>query len=154
MERREKELADVEERVTKLRSTLQRRREKKRDILDLQMEVLLNEADGLGFFGGDGFGGPGGPWALQLQGPPGFPQPVPVPPAAPRPLSRPRSRDRPLVDMVEVAAGSGEEVLVVGYGGGRGGGGAAEAATKMPGQEKRRRTRTKPGTRARTRTRA
>ena len=134
MERREKELAEVEERVTKLRSTLQRRREKKRDILDLQMEVLLNEADGLGFFGGEGPGRPEGPWALQLQGPPGYPQPVPVPPAAPAPLSHPHSRNRPLVDLGEVVAGSdevsaGSEAAAVVAA-------SAEAATKMPGREK------------------
>jgi len=54
MKRREQELADVEARVKKLRELLERRREKKRDIIELQVEVLRNEADGLGFFSGDG----------------------------------------------------------------------------------------------------
>jgi hypothetical protein len=48
--RRETELAQIEERVKKLREQLNRRREKKQEIIDLQMKVALNEADGLGFF--------------------------------------------------------------------------------------------------------
>ena len=56
MERREQELADVERRLTRLRTLLERRRDKKEDIIDLQVKVLLNEADGLGFFGQPGPG--------------------------------------------------------------------------------------------------
>jgi hypothetical protein len=48
--RRETELAQIEERVRKLREQLDRRREKKQEIIDLQLKVALNEADGLGFF--------------------------------------------------------------------------------------------------------
>lgn len=110
MKRRENELAEVEERVKKLHAQLERRREKKSDIIELQIKVLLNEADGLGFFGNEGpagpwFGGPGGGastfYAPQQQsGPPWpsvdgaaqfSPQPVrvPLPPgAAPTPQPR------------------------------------------------------------------
>jgi hypothetical protein len=50
MKRREAELKQVEQRTKDLRALLERRREKKSDIVDLQTKVLLNEADGLGFF--------------------------------------------------------------------------------------------------------
>jgi hypothetical protein len=81
MERRERELAEVEARVNKLHSTLERRREKKKDIIDLQIEVLLNEADGLGFFGGEAMGMPGNPWEFRIN-----PFPGPMPPAAAVPV--------------------------------------------------------------------
>ncbi len=57
MKRREEELANVERRVKELRELLERRREKKDDILRLQVEVLQNEANGLGFFSAEGPGG-------------------------------------------------------------------------------------------------
>lgn len=50
MHRREEELHQVEERTRNLRALMDRRREKKDEIVDLQIKVLLNEADGLGFF--------------------------------------------------------------------------------------------------------
>ena len=50
MARREQELKQIEERLTKLRELLDRRRTKKQEILDLQMKVALNEAEGLGFY--------------------------------------------------------------------------------------------------------
>lgn len=49
MGEREKELKQIEERLTKLRELLDRRRAKKQDIIDLQVKVALNEAEGLGF---------------------------------------------------------------------------------------------------------
>ena len=52
MERRESELTQLEERFKKLRQQLDRRRRAKNEILDLQIKVLVNEAEGLGF-GGD-----------------------------------------------------------------------------------------------------
>ena len=64
MKRREQELAEVEARVKKLRELLERRREKRDDIIRLQIEVLRNEADGLGFFSGEG---PRGPWNSAFQ---------------------------------------------------------------------------------------
>jgi hypothetical protein len=64
MSEREKELGKIEERLTKLRELLDRRRTKKQEILDLQAKVALNEAEGLGFYNtepqmkgfGSGFG--------------------------------------------------------------------------------------------------
>jgi hypothetical protein len=56
--RRETELVQIEERVKKLREQFSRRREKKQEIIDLQMKVALNEADGLGFFSQPGGAGP------------------------------------------------------------------------------------------------
>jgi hypothetical protein len=53
MAQREKELKQIEERLAKLRELLERRRAKKQDIIDLQVKVALNEADGLGFYDGD-----------------------------------------------------------------------------------------------------
>jgi hypothetical protein len=50
MARRERELKQIEERLTKLRELLSRRRSKKQEIIDLQTKVALNEADGLGFY--------------------------------------------------------------------------------------------------------
>jgi hypothetical protein len=50
LQHREAELAPLEERVRNLRAQLDRRREKKQEIIDLQIKVAVNEADGLGFF--------------------------------------------------------------------------------------------------------
>lgn len=50
MTQREGELAKIEERLTKLRELLERRRAKKQEIVELQAKVALNEADGLGFY--------------------------------------------------------------------------------------------------------
>ncbi|MEX2092945.1 MAG: hypothetical protein WD971_09730 [Pirellulales bacterium] len=46
---REQELADIAARLDKLRVQLDRRRAKKQDIVDLQIKVAINEAEGLGF---------------------------------------------------------------------------------------------------------
>lgn len=50
MKARGKELEDIRARLAKLEAQLERRREKKQEIIDLQMKVALNEADGLGFY--------------------------------------------------------------------------------------------------------
>lgn len=50
MKARGKELDDIRARLAKLEAQLARRREKKGEIIDLQMKVALNEADGLGFY--------------------------------------------------------------------------------------------------------
>jgi hypothetical protein len=50
MRRREEELAKIETRLKSLREQAARRREKKSEIVELQIKVLLNEAEGLGFF--------------------------------------------------------------------------------------------------------
>jgi hypothetical protein len=60
MAQREKDLKQVEERVTKLRDLLERRRASKQEIIDLEAKVALNQANGLGFYDGDAAGGPGG----------------------------------------------------------------------------------------------
>jgi hypothetical protein len=59
MVQREKELKQVEERVTKLRELLDRRRTNKQEIIDLEAKVALNQANGLGFYDGET---PGGGW--------------------------------------------------------------------------------------------
>ena len=51
LKRREEQLKEVEERVTKLRQQLDRRREAANDIIRLRVQTLLNEASGLGFPG-------------------------------------------------------------------------------------------------------
>jgi hypothetical protein len=53
MVQREHELKQIEERLTKLRGLLDRRRTKKQEIIDLQTKVALNEAEGLGFYDND-----------------------------------------------------------------------------------------------------
>lgn len=50
MVQREHELKQIEERLTKLRELLERRRTKKQEIIELQTKVALNEAEGLGFY--------------------------------------------------------------------------------------------------------
>jgi len=56
MKGREAELARLEERLAKLRNQLERRRRAKDEIIKLQLKVMLNEADGLGFTGASPFG--------------------------------------------------------------------------------------------------
>jgi hypothetical protein len=51
MEYRESELSKLEERLNKLRGQLDRRRKAKAEIIQLQIKVLVNEAEGLGFGG-------------------------------------------------------------------------------------------------------
>jgi hypothetical protein len=50
MKRRQEELDEMEKRLAKLREQLDKRRTKMDEIVDLQIKVLVNEADGLGFF--------------------------------------------------------------------------------------------------------
>lgn len=50
MKRRAAELAKIEARVKKLRSQLEKRAANKQEIINLQIKVLENEADGLGLF--------------------------------------------------------------------------------------------------------
>lgn len=49
VERREKEVAELEERVKKLRSQLDKRKEAKDKIISLRLTTIQNEAEGLGF---------------------------------------------------------------------------------------------------------
>jgi hypothetical protein len=98
MKRREDELDQVEQRVKKLRDLLQRRREKRREIVDLQVQVLLNEADGLGFFGAEG-GGAQQPYLFSTQPAPA----VAFPPGVPRLPEVPGAPPAPAVEPVPVA---------------------------------------------------
>jgi hypothetical protein len=50
LKRRESELVKIEERLKKLRALVALRREKKQEIIDLQRNVVLHEAEGLGFY--------------------------------------------------------------------------------------------------------
>jgi len=47
---RQQELAGIVARLEKLKAQLDRRRAKKQEIVDLQLKVALNEAEGLGFY--------------------------------------------------------------------------------------------------------
>ena len=49
MKARETELTKLEERLKKLKDQMERRRKAKADIIQLQLKVLANEAEGLGF---------------------------------------------------------------------------------------------------------
>jgi len=49
MKAREEEFSDLEQRVKKLRALLDRRSKAKSDIVALEVKVLVNEAEGLGF---------------------------------------------------------------------------------------------------------
>jgi murein L,D-transpeptidase YcbB/YkuD len=49
MEVRKQELADIEARLAKLRAQLDRRRAKKQEIVELEVKVAINRAEGLGF---------------------------------------------------------------------------------------------------------
>lgn len=51
MKSREADIAQIEERIKKLRAQLAERREAKDQIVDLQVQLLINEANGLGFYG-------------------------------------------------------------------------------------------------------
>ncbi len=63
MEIRQASLDDVKERVAKLESLLSKRQAAKKEIIDLQLKIMVNESEGLGFFSAPdaaqsgGFGG-------------------------------------------------------------------------------------------------
>jgi hypothetical protein len=73
LERREKQIVEVEARVKKLRDQIEKRKKAKDEIISLRLKTIVNEADGLGFPGpfeqepdlnplnppAGGFGGPG-----------------------------------------------------------------------------------------------
>jgi hypothetical protein len=50
LEMREREIKGIQERVTSLDKLIERRRQARDQVISLQLEVLQNEADGLGFF--------------------------------------------------------------------------------------------------------
>jgi hypothetical protein len=78
MKNREAELAKLEARLTKLRAQLERRRTAKDEITQLQVKVLINDAEGLGF-SDIGTAGPLGPAASRVSAPALFPAPAPTP---------------------------------------------------------------------------
>ena len=49
LKQREKELAEVEQRVTRLREQLDKRKVAQKAIIDLRLQTIVNDADGLGF---------------------------------------------------------------------------------------------------------
>jgi hypothetical protein len=92
MKLREQEILDIEARVKKLQAQLARRSEAKAELLDLQLKVLVNEAEGLGFYGrassvdnpffsgGSGFGGGfASPGAFGTRGATGIAPPPAIP---------------------------------------------------------------------------
>lgn len=70
MKNRQAQLQAIEERVKKLRSQFDKRASKKQEILDLQLKLLENEADGLGFFGSPAGAAPmtGSPYGMPMNG--------------------------------------------------------------------------------------
>jgi hypothetical protein len=107
MRRRERELKEIEDRVKKLSALLERRRERRREIVDLQVKVLLSEAEGMGLFSNDvlihpdgdlfkyhvealspGVGPPAPAAALFIP-----PTPAPAPARAPAPVRPRKPRD-------------------------------------------------------------
>jgi hypothetical protein len=50
MKNREKDIVNIEKRIKKLRALLEKRRAAKAKLVDLQLKVLINKADGLGFY--------------------------------------------------------------------------------------------------------
>lgn len=102
MSRRKESLIEMEDRLKKLQRQLERRREKMEEIVDLQMKVLVNEADGLGFYSGgaqpfevpiigDDQNNPfGAPLRINYQPTPvRISAPIPVPTIAPAPAAAP-----------------------------------------------------------------
>jgi hypothetical protein len=71
MQWRSSEIESIEQRVQRLRNQLQRRRQAKEEILQLQLKVLENEAAGLGFFGRRSGSGGAGSYGLGGTGYPG-----------------------------------------------------------------------------------
>jgi hypothetical protein len=114
MQARNKELEKIAARLTKLREQLDRRRTKKQEIIGLQVKVVLNEAEGLGFYSspngygtyGSTFRGPG-EFRFGNFGDEAFTPPVPVEPAtpaAPKPAPAPSAVGVPTFGVEQPAA--------------------------------------------------
>lgn len=58
LERREREVSDIEARVHKLREQIERRKKAKDEIVGLRLKTIINETEGLGFPGPQEFGLP------------------------------------------------------------------------------------------------
>ncbi len=96
LERREKQLAEVEARVKKLRDQIEKRKKAKDEIINLRLKTIVNEAEGLGFPGVFDQESEAGPWSIDhgRRTGPGFDfgefiTPV-RPPNPPETLDRPR----------------------------------------------------------------
>ena len=85
IETRQAKITEIEQRIAKLKTQLQKRRAAKSELVQLQMKLIENEAAGLGFFGiDDPRQTPGG---LQDFLPPGEPSDPVAPVAVPSQLS-------------------------------------------------------------------
>ncbi len=107
-QRREQEIAQIEERVGKLREQLKKRSDARQTIIDRRLEQIVSDADGLGWNGADGgggggfggfsaFGGAGLAPRATVVGPGGrgiAPAPVPFRQGHPTAPRRPRPRRR------------------------------------------------------------
>ncbi len=76
---REAELTKLEERLKKLRAQLDRRAKAKSDIIQLQLKVLVNEAEGLGFSGASLYEPSAGVRVYPMIGPARLELPAPAP---------------------------------------------------------------------------
>jgi hypothetical protein len=86
---RKKELAEIKKKVEELEKQLQKRESSKSDIVDLQKKVIINEINGLGFYGAGSVANPANQlsgWFGQL---PGFPPAPPSPAIDSNPRSLP-----------------------------------------------------------------
>lgn len=104
LKNRQEAVGDLEQRLQKLKAQLERRREKKQEIIDLQMKIAKNEAEGLGFYGEKSFGPfffnympgidadlafPGPQFNVRVPAPSRVPEPPAAPIAAPVPIAVP-----------------------------------------------------------------
>ncbi|MEZ6068824.1 MAG: hypothetical protein R3C10_00860 [Pirellulales bacterium] len=69
---REQELANIEHQLQQLREKLNTRKAKRDEIVDLQLRLLVNDADGLGFFRGGSYFPGGATGMMVMPGASGF----------------------------------------------------------------------------------
>jgi hypothetical protein len=86
VERREAEVADIVGQVKKLREQLDRRRQKREELIDLQMKLIENESEGMGFFSSPTAAGPIPPPTYDWFG-------RPIPPGGAQSMNPPAARD-------------------------------------------------------------
>ena len=84
---RENEVAQLEERIKKLRGLIEKRKEARQSIVDNRLEQLLRDADGLGWTGGPSGGSP---TFVPVQGSPALNVITPTPIIAPNKAVPPR----------------------------------------------------------------
>ncbi len=88
LERREKEVSEIEGRVRKLRDQVEKRRKAKDEIVNLRLRTIVNEAEGLGFPGSFDLERPQTPVPPAMD--PFSPRPVGPVPVTPTPTEPPR----------------------------------------------------------------